>query len=123
MRWCDIENDYIFIQQTTQKLNVDGKSERITSPPKTKNGRRKIPLTPSLQLLLNTQKKKQLLEKNKAGVQWQGTEKNNEEYVFANAMGAPADRNNLARLLRSTLKKASLPTRGVHALRHTFATL
>lgn len=43
-------------------------------------------------------------------------------YIFANAVGNPADRSNLGRAFRAMCKDAGIVGRGVHSLRHTFAT-
>ena len=43
-------------------------------------------------------------------------------FIFANALGKPADRHNLNRVFQSVLDENNLQRRGVHALRHTFAT-
>ncbi|MBR6901070.1 MAG: tyrosine-type recombinase/integrase, partial [Synergistaceae bacterium] len=43
-------------------------------------------------------------------------------YIFANILGNPADRSNIARAYRSLCKKAGIEPRGIHTLRHTFAT-
>lgn len=59
----------------------------------------------------------------KAGSTWEGGEPGKgDTYVFATEVGTAANRNNLNRCLRGVLDRAALKRRGVHALRHTFAT-
>ena len=43
-------------------------------------------------------------------------------YIFANALGNPANRHSIARTFRSLCDHTGIPRRGIHALRHTFAT-
>lgn len=114
LRWQDIDKQGMHITQTVQLIQ----GERIAQPPKSKSGRRTVPLNDSLRALLEQQRRAQRLERLAAGSAWQAG-----DYVFATATGAPADRNNLGRVLRASLTRAGLKPRGVHALRHTFATL
>ena len=114
LRWQDIDRQGIHITQTLQLIQ----GERVAQPPKSKSSRRTVPLNDSLRTLLEEQRRAQRLERLAAGSAWQAG-----EYVFAMATGAPADRCNLARVLRASLRQAGLKPRGVHALRHTFATL
>ena len=124
LRWEDVGANFIHIKQTTAILTIEGKTQRVTNPPKTKNGKRQIPLNPSLTGILHEQKQVQCQEQMKAGEEWKGgVAGQGEQFVFASMLGTPADRDNLGRCLRSTLKKAGLKSRGLHALRHTFATL
>ena len=113
LRWRDIENDGIQIRQTC--VLVKGKP--VIGEPKTKAGRRFIPLSAKLKYILTQQKQAQRIERLKAGSVW-----TDGDYVFASAIGTPLDRNNLARTYRGLLKKKGLASRGLHTLRHTFAT-
>jgi len=57
------------------------------------------------------------------GEVWQGGVPGQEEtFVFSSEVGTPLDRANLGRVLRKCLDDAKLKHRGIHALRHTFAT-
>lgn len=119
LQWKDIKDDGLHVERinlTIKDLEEDGYIN-VTTPPKTKTGRRTIPLSPALHAILDDQRRHQAQERLKAGSAWQGG-----GYIFANALGNPADRHNLNRAFRSVLDKAQLPPRGVHALRHTFAT-
>lgn len=75
---------------------------------------------PSMRALLEEQRRKQITDKEKAlamGLGWQSG-----GLVFSTADGSPKDLPNLRRTLNQALDKAGLPHRGLHALRHTFAT-
>lgn len=136
LRWCDIDGDGIHINQVTYTVKsklvnanvgyvdpIQGeKCLRVCNPPKTKAGKRFIPMHAKLWALLEEQKQCQRIDRIRAGEAWLGGEPGKgEQYVFATAVGTPGERHNVARVLRETLDKAGLPSRGVHALRHTFA--
>jgi integrase len=120
LRWCDVSAEGISVNQITYTLN----KKRIYEAPKTKAGKRFIPLTDKLYALLDTQRQSQRRERVKAGAAWQGGEPcKREQPVFATELGTPADRSNIGRKLRACLDAAGLEHRGVHALRHTFASI
>jgi integrase len=119
LRWCDLSPNEISVRQITYTEN----GEHVIEAPKTKAGRRNIPLNGRLREILEEQRQAQQIEYVKAGAAWQGSEAGKgEQYIFASSSGTPSDRNHISRTLRSVLKKAGLKSRGVHALRHTFAT-
>ena len=121
LQWEDLQDNSIFIKRNAQRVReLDGNGKYILrlTPTKTKAGRRIIPLGEKAQTLLDTQKKAQLLERLRAGSAWTGED----SYIFTSAVGTPLDRNNLGRVLRASLDKAQLERRGIHALRHSFAT-
>jgi Site-specific recombinase XerD len=113
LRWRDVEAERIQIRQTCVLVN----GRPVYGSPKTKAGRRAIPLNTKLTAILEQQKQAQRLERIKAGSAWV-----NEGFVFATPIGTSLDRHNLARTYRGILSKAGLKTRGLHTLRHSFAT-
>lgn len=120
LRWCDVSAEGIHVNQITYTLN----KKRVYEAPKTRAGKRFIPLTDKLQAILDTQRQAQRRERVKAGAAWQGSEPGKREQpVFATEVGTPADRSNIGRKLRACLDAAGLEHRGVHALRHTFASI
>ncbi len=125
LQWQDIQEDGLHVERinmTIKDLQEDG-YVNITTPPKTKAGKRVIPLTPQLRALLEAQRSVHLRDRLKAGSAWATDESGRPSaYIFANRIGNPADRHNLNRSFRGILGKSGLPSRGVHALRHTFAT-
>lgn len=132
LRWQDIAGDHFTIKQAAQRvLDLDRKDKAkdapkyklSIAPPKTKAGRRTIPLTDRMLRLLSTQRDAQMLERLRAGSAWGGgIPGQGDTFVFANELGLAIERNNLGRVLRKSLDSAGLKRVGVHALRHTFAT-
>ena len=99
-------------------LNID--------TPKTKSSNRDIPLTKSMKTLLNKQmmyvnskrvKAIQRLEAGKRVKPWEDS-----GLVFCTLSGKPMDERNILSAYHRILKAAGLNTRGLHTLRHTFAT-
>lgn len=131
LRWCDVSDEGANISQIVYMVNnralseEEKKMERVKEAPKTSAGRRFIPFSDgTLPAILEEQKKQQRIERMKAGSCWIGGDPGRgEQYVFATKNGAPADRYNLGRTLRNCFDNAGLKRRGLHALRHTFATL
>lgn len=123
LRWSDIGETSFQIRQGAQQVKIKGKQELVIAAPKTNAGKRTIPLTPGLRDLLNTQRTAQLEQRFAAGAAWLGGSPGaGETPVFASEVGTYPDRANLDRTLRRLLKQLELPSRGLHALRHTFAT-
>ena len=122
LRWSDIQENQFTIAQTIRRnRNFDEKDPRRTSlqtsTPKTKAGRRTIPLTPKLKEILATQRRQQLQSRLKAGAKW-----NDLNLVFTTEIGTPYEGRNMTRTLHRILKEVGIERLGVHALRHTFAT-
>lgn len=129
LRWCDIEQDRFTVRQAAQLvLDLDAepgsnKQKLSIAGPKTKAGLRTVPLTEPMQGLLEKQREAQIAARFQAGSAWQGKlPGKGETIVFSTGTGLPIDRHNLNRTLRKCLDNAGLKRRGVHALRHTFAT-
>lgn len=118
----DLDNRTIEVVQTLKPVVlIDGKGNRtykiMVQPVKTKNSKRIVPIPTSLIPLLEKHRIKQKEEKLKAG---QFYENNN--FVFATETGKPICARNLIRSYKRLLKKANIPYRRFHALRHTYAT-
>lgn len=125
LKWQDVQEDGLHVERinmTIKDLQEDG-YVNVTTPPKTKAGKRIIPLTQQARALLEEQRIIHLRERLKAGSAWATDDTGKpSSYIFANRIGNPADRHNLNRSFRGILDKIGLPGRGVHTLRHTFAT-
>ena len=122
LRWSDIDGDTFTVNQTIQRIrdftaDADNRSLLHAGTPKTKAGRRTIPLPPKMQEVLKIQRRRQRADKIAAGKDWVPN-----DLVFCTETGTPYEGRNLARVLHRTLKEIGLPPMGVHALRHTFAT-
>lgn len=125
LQWKDVQTDGLHVERinmTIKDLQEEG-YVNVTTAPKTTAGKRVIPLTPALRAILEEQRLVQLRERLKAGSAWAGGEAGSGSgFIFATKLGGPSDRHNLNRVFRTILDKQGLPRRGVHALRHTFAT-
>lgn len=125
LKWKDIQKDGIHVDRvnmTIKDWQEDGYIN-VETLPKTTMGKRVIPLPSILKAILEEQRKDQIEKRLKAGSVWEGEEPGKANgYIFANNIGKPADRHNIARSFRALCDKAGIPRRGVHALRHTFAT-
>lgn len=125
LRWLDIGGDSFMVNQAiTTYLDYEeaegARLKRSVAPPKSKAGKRRIPLTASIRNLLSIQWQAQRGDIATAlgnGIGWPS-----DGLVFTTALGTSLDRGNLGRTLRNCLDKAGLRRVGVHALRHTFAT-
>ena len=125
LRWLDIDDDSFTIRQGAQyvKESKEEIQRLVIAPPKTKAGKRTIPLTAAMMEILDQQRKGQIATRLATGFAWLGsTPGEGKMPVFATVVGTVYGRNNLARALRISLQKAGLLSRGLHALRHTFAT-
>ena len=121
--WSDIHGEYFTILQTIRRnRNFDENDPRRTilqvSTPKTKAGRRAIPLTPKLKEILDVQWKHQQELKEKAGDRWQ-----NLDLVFTTEVGTPFEGRNMTRTLHRILRQEGIERFGVHSLRHPYVKL
>jgi site-specific recombinase XerD len=91
--------------------------------PKTKAGKRTIPLSKTARAILERELQEQKKLALKAGTLWDGERPPAKTcYIFCTNTGRVIDYHNLNRLLRNCLESLNLESRSVHALRHTFAT-
>ena len=104
MRWSDIdyEAQTLTINQTVQRVTREGKSVLLLQSPKTEAGKRTIPLTTEIILMLQNRQKK-----------------HQKEYVFGS--NKPLEPRTLQYRFTSLLKKCNIRRRNFHTLRHTFA--
>jgi len=85
--------------------------------PKTRSSRRRIPLLPSIEVLLDRQAMNVAEMRVRAGEMW--TPNN---LVFPTDMGTIHDLSGLRSSMSRILARAGLPHMSIHSLRHTFAT-
>ena len=94
-----------------------GKTELRFAEPKTKHGKRQVPILPNMVPILKAHKERQDAEKALAGSAW-----NKKNLVFCSNVGTVIE----PRRIRTTMKKitdaANMEPITFHALRHTFAT-
>ena len=131
LRWRDISDGNLTVNQACMRMReYEGAKQKGTKisfcTPKTKKSHRQIPLSKSVQnlisrqrLYVNTQKVKaeENYQSGKTDKQWQDN-----DVVFCTAVGTPVENRNLLRAYHKMLKAAGLNQRGLHTLRHTFAT-
>ncbi len=123
LRWKDIKGDAFTIRQAITSYSTFDKGKKTAlnvDAPKSTASSREIPLTRTMRALLEEQREKQTEQKLKAigmGIGWDSS-----DLVFSTAIGSPKDIRNLRRELYKAFDAAALSRRGLHALRHTFAT-
>jgi integrase len=85
----------------------------IVTPPKSSKGKRLVEM-PQMAMDVLQDHRKRMMAEGHAGCEW----------VFCNTVGTPIDKNNLVRRsYKPLLKRAGVPERRFHDLRHTHATL
>ena len=116
LHWEDIDLDtgLLYIRHTLSRLN----GEYTRTEPKTSCSERRIVLPEYIVSLLKEHKRKQTLERFKAGGQWQAP-----DAVFTNDSGNYCISGNLNSKLHRICKNAGIPDIHIHCLRHTHASL
>ncbi|WP_394887533.1 tyrosine-type recombinase/integrase [Clostridium butyricum] len=118
----DLDNNTIDINKSLGKVYLfdsDGNKTRkqIIQSPKTTSSNREIPFPKSLNSVFKDIKIKQKRNKIRCGECYQDS-----NYVFTTQIGTHIDVTNLSHAWDRILKKAELPHKKFHALRHTYAT-
>jgi integrase len=117
LQWSDVD-----LQRGT--LNIHQARKRgegnrwETGAPKTRKGRRQIVLPPSAIEALRAHRTRQLEQRLALGAAYQ-----DQNYVFAGALGQPVHPNSLQSCFERLVKAAGLPRIKLHGLRHTNATV
>ncbi|WP_425309084.1 site-specific integrase [Ammonicoccus fulvus] len=122
LTWKDIDeaNGLIRVRGTLARL--DGELKVIA--PKTRKGRREIPISTTTAAILKALKVRAAADKLRAGTKWAGT-----SYVFVTELGEAVEPRNALRALKAAVTKHNktaevedrLPDIGLHTLRHTAA--
>jgi len=110
LRWEDVELDDGLIHVRRQLLRT--KAGLAVAPVKTARGRRTLTMPTTIVETLAAHRQRQLA----AGIAPTG-------YVFTTIGGKPLDARNVVRAFKGLLRKAALPDRRFHDLRHSAATL
>jgi len=115
----DREQKLININKTAgrRKDKRTGEVSIKIGPPKTKHSIRKIPLLPSVEVMLDRQVQLVSDLRTRAGENW-----NENTLVFPTDEGNIHDLSGLRSSMGRVLKRAGLPHMTIHALRHTYAT-
>lgn len=122
LRWCDVDlaDKVLSVRATLNRLpTIDGKTKTqlFTNAPKTKNGRRTIPIFPAIVQDLEEWRTQQQSDAEQAQSAYENT-----GYVVTNEFGYPIEPRTFRDHYLRILKAAGLPHFTFHALRHTFAT-
>ncbi len=132
LRWKDLSDDMLTVNQIAiwvhdyEGTEQNKNASIVFTTPKTKKSHRDIPLTKSMQKLIKAQhmyvnglraKAVKAHDDGKTAKEWQEN-----DLVFCAKYGTAMDKRNLLRTYHRILKQAGLNQRGLHTLRHTFAT-
>jgi integrase len=115
----DWKNNSILIKGSISRVKDPdtGISSLKYAEPKTKSGKRQIPILSNLALILEAHKTRQSAEKFLAGSAW-----NKQNLVFCSNVGTPIEPRRIRTTMEKLTTKAGLPSFTFHSLRHTFAT-
>lgn len=122
LRWQDVnlEEGIITVNQNLVRIKTwkgDKKTRLVFQPPKTKAGRRLIPLPQEVARELKRWKTRLAQERLLAGPAYQDS-----GLVFVNELGRGYDPRNFVDVFYRVVKRAGIGHFNFHALRHTFAT-
>nr|WP_242834310.1 site-specific integrase [Clostridium pasteurianum] len=124
LKWTDIdfENKQLKVERSVKQVYIiaaDGSKEfkTIEQLPKSKTSIRSVPIPSTLIHVLKEHKTMQKCEKLKAGASYIDN-----NYVFSTDLGKVINARNLTRSYERLLKKANIPYRKFHSLKHTYAT-
>lgn len=117
LKWSDLQwnASVLHVQRQVQRIPKKGWS---FVEPKTRAGRRMVPIGAGAIEALRRHKQLQALERAAAGKRWQ-----EHDLIFPTSVGTPMDPNNLMKDFNGVLKQAGLPKIRFHDLRHTCASL
>jgi integrase len=116
LRWSAIDFAEATLTVTHTRVMVDGHPEEST--PKSRAGRRSVPLDEHLVDLLTTHRRAQRAERLRAGLG-----KDESGYVFTNELGEPLSPKWISDRFEDLVKAAGLPRIRLHDTRHTAASL
>lgn len=116
LRWSAVDLESGVLQVTTTRVLVDGRAEEST--PKTRSGRRTVPLDEHLVALLTAHRRTQLEERMALGLG-----RDPAGYVFTNELGDPLAPDWVSARFDDLVKAAELPRIRLHDTRHTAASL
>lgn len=117
LRWSDIDFGRGAISVTKQLIEVQG--QKLETRPKSDRGIREVPLAgEAVTVLRNLQASQNTERELRGGLKW-----NPDAYVFCTERGTRAMHRNTIRAWHLIREHAGLKPAGIHALRHTFASL
>ena len=115
----DFRNKSILVKSSISRVKDPdtGITGLIFSEPKTKSGRRQVPILSNMIPVLQAHKVRQDEEKAQAGSAW-----NKKDLVFCSNVGTPVEPRRVCTTMNKLTDAVGLPRLTFHALRHTFAT-
>jgi len=116
LRWEDVDLEAGTVRIVAALQRVGGRLQLVE--PKSKRSRRTVSVPNSVLESLRRHRTRQLEERVFAGAKWQ-----EHGLVFTTTIGTPIDPRNVTRHFRSVIRKAGLPAKRFHDLRHTCASL
>jgi integrase len=122
LRWSDVDLDAgrLSVRQTlSAPRNPDtGQHVPVFGEPKTKQGKRSVPLPAQTVAALRAHRKEQMRERLMAGPGWQ-----DHGLVFCEPDGQPIHPDRFRKRFEHRVQRSGLPPIRFHDLRHTYATL
>ena len=115
IRWQDIDGDIINVQQAVKTIRG---AQYSIGGLKTKSSYRRIAVGPDVVSIFRAHKAKQEAERALLGEAWPGT-----DLVFTNVLGNVLIPRNFDRIWYNLQKKAGVPHRNFHNLRHFHVSL
>ena len=108
LRWSDIDlhAGFLRVEREVQRLYEKGHTRLVVQPPKSESSCRRIPLPADMLSMLAAYKPK------RAG----------DTCLLLTGTAAPIEPRTMQNRYKSLLKRAGIPYRNFHALRHTYAT-
>jgi integrase len=116
LRWSEVDIDGQVLRVTSSRVVVDGTA--LDSAPKTKAGRRSLPLDAELVALLKTHKARQAKEKLAAGAAYE-----DDEFLIADELGRSYHPDSVSEWFAEKVKSTGLRPIRLHDCRHTAASL
>lgn len=124
LQWKDIDlkEGVIRVSRSLSRVksfdeNNKGKTDILIQEPKTKSGKRSIPIPESVISILKLYKTRQKKERLQMGALYE-----NNDFVFSNEYGKNIDPRYFTKRFSKLIKECGLEHTNFHALRHTFAT-
>lgn len=112
LRWSDVD-----LEAGTLTVSGSLTEQRTRAAVKTRESNRTLPLPSVVVTALKQHRKKQAAEALKAPT-WQ----NEQGFLFTSSVGTPLDKSAALRWWKKLCTEAGIPTRRLHATRHTAAT-
>ena len=116
LKWEDIDLERGTVRINRARVTVEGRP--VDSLPKTKAGRRSVPLDPNLLTILRAHKASQSVEQLKSGGAYKI-----DGYLCADELGQPYHPDTISGWFDKAVKKTALRRIRLHDTRHTAATL